>query len=63
MSIEETFSLTLLRENEDGSADYQFNCSQEVLDAFTRFGIITALKAAIDDAKLLNPDEPVGENK
>lgn len=51
-----TFSVTLLRENEDGSADYQLNCSQEVLSAFTRFGIITALKAAIDDAKLLNPE-------
>ena len=52
-----TASVTLLRENEDGSADYQFNFPPEALDALTRLGILTALYAAIDDAKRLKPEE------
>jgi hypothetical protein len=52
-----TASVTLLRENEDGSADYQFNFPPEALDALTRLGILTALYAAIEDAKRLKPEE------
>ena len=52
-----TASVTLLRENEDGSADYQCNFSPEELDALTRLGILTALQVAIEDAKRLNPEE------
>jgi hypothetical protein len=52
-------SVELLRENPDGSADYQFNFPQEALDALTRLGILTAIKAGIEEAKRLNPDEPV----
>ena len=52
-----TASVTLIRENEDGSADYQFNFSPEELDALARLGILTALQVAIEDAKRLNPEE------
>jgi hypothetical protein len=52
-----TSKVTLIRENEDGSADYQCNFSPEELDALTRLGILTALQAAIEDAKRLNPEE------
>jgi hypothetical protein len=52
-----TSSVTLIRENEDGSADYQFNFPPEALQALTRLGILTALQAGIEDAKRLNPEE------
>ena len=50
-------SVELIRENEDGSADFQFNFPPETIQAFARLGIITALKAGIEDAKRLNPEE------
>jgi hypothetical protein len=40
-----TASVTLIRENEDGSADYQFNFPPEALEALTRLGILTAIQA------------------
>ena len=52
-----TSKVTLIRENEDGSADYQLNFSPEELDALARLGILTALQVAIEDAKRLNPEE------
>jgi len=52
-----TSKVTLIRENEDGSADYQCNFSPEELDALTRLGILTAIQLAIEDAKRLNPEE------
>ena len=52
-------SVELLRENEDGSADYAFNFPPEALQALTRLGILTAIQAGIEDAKRLNPEEPV----
>ena len=52
-----TSKVTLIRENEDGSADYLCNFSPEELDALTILGILTALQAAIEDAKRLNPEE------
>jgi hypothetical protein len=52
-----TANVTLLRENEDGSADYQFNFPPEALEALTRLGILTAIQAGIEDAKRLNPEE------
>ena len=53
-----TASVTLIRENEDGSADYQFNFPPEALDALTRLGILTAIQAGIGEAKKLSPDYP-----
>ena len=52
-----TANVTLIRENEDGSADYAFNFPPEALEALTRLGILTALQAAIEDAKRLKPEE------
>ena len=49
-------SVELLRENEDGSAEFAFRFPQEALDALTRLGILTAIKAGIEDAKRLNPE-------
>ena len=49
-------SVELIRENEDGSADYAFNFPQEALQALTRLGILTAIQAGIEDAKRLNPE-------
>ena len=51
-----TANVTLVKENEDGSAVYQFNFPPEALEALTRLGIITAIRAGIDEAKKLHPD-------
>jgi len=51
-----TSNVTLIRENEDGSAIYQFNFSPEELEALTRLGILTAIQAGIGEAKRLHPD-------
>jgi hypothetical protein len=56
-------SVELIRENPDGSADYQFNLPQEALDELTRLGIITAIKAGIEEARRLNPDEHLEEEE
>jgi hypothetical protein len=50
-------SVSLIRENEDGSADYQFDFPPEALAALTRLGILTAIKAGIAEAEHLNPAE------
>tara|TARA_R110000823_G_C15686573_1_gene474875 strand:+ start:85 stop:423 length:339 start_codon:yes stop_codon:yes gene_type:complete len=51
-------SVSLIRDNEDGSADYQFNFPPEALEALLRLGILTAIKAGIAEAECLNPDTP-----
>ena len=51
-----TSDVTLVKENDDGSAVYQFNFPPEALDALTRLGILTAIQAGIDEAKKLSPD-------
>jgi hypothetical protein len=56
-TIKSNGSVSLIRENEDGSSDYQFNFPPEALAAFTRLGILAAINAGIEDAKRLNPDE------
>mgnify|MGYP003667044200 CR=1 FL=1 len=50
-------SVSLIRENEDGSSDYQFDFPPEALAALTRLGILTAIKAGIAEAECLNPAE------
>ena len=57
MAIKGECSVELIRENEDGSADYAFNFPPEAMQALTRLGILTAIKAGIEDAKRLNPEE------
>jgi hypothetical protein len=51
-----TADVTLVRENEDGSAVYQFDFPPEAIEALTRLGILTALKAGIEEAKKFHPD-------
>lgn len=41
----------LIKENPDGSAVYSFDLTQEEQLALMRFGIITALKAGLEEAK------------
>lgn len=53
-----TAEVTLMKENEDGSAVYQFNFPPEVIEALTRLGILTAIEAGIGEAKKLSPDYP-----
>ena len=54
--MSDTSNVTLVKENEDGSVVYQFNFSTEELEALTRLGILTAIKAGIEEAKKLHPD-------
>jgi len=53
-----TADVTLVKENEDGSAVYQFNFPPEAMEALTRLGILTAIEAGIGEAKKLAPDYP-----
>jgi hypothetical protein len=56
MNDEGTGNVTLLRDNVDGSAVYQFDFPPETVVALTRLGILTAIKAGIGEAKKLAPD-------
>jgi len=49
-------SVSLIRDNEDGSSDYQCNFPPEALEALLRLGILTAIKAGIEEARHLKPD-------
>ena len=57
-----TGDVKLIRENPDGSADYQFDFPQEALDALTRLGILTAIQAGIDQGDKLNPENRENSN-
>ena len=48
-------NVVLLKENEDGSAVYSFDLSEDVKDALLRFGILKAIEAGIEAAKELHP--------
>ena len=54
-----TCAVGLIRENEDGSADYAFDFTDEQVSAFTRLGIMAAIKAGLDEAKKLAPKEGI----
>jgi len=56
-TIKSEGSVSLIRDNEDGSSDYQFNFPPEALAALTRLGILTAIQSGIAEARHLNPDE------
>jgi len=43
----------LIRENEDGSADYTFDMTDEERQALMRFAIIESLKRGIEEGKRL----------
>lgn len=61
-TIKDEYSVELIREDEDGSAVFQFDFPPEALAALTRLGILTAIKAGIEEAKKLNPDFDKEEN-
>lgn len=43
----------LIRENEDGSADYTFDMTEDERQALMRFAIIESLKRGIEEGKKL----------
>ena len=47
----------LIKENEDGSADYSFDLTAEEQGSLMRFAIIEALKRAIEEGKQYVPSE------
>lgn len=49
--------INLLKENEDGSADYAFDLTAEEQGALIRWAIIEALKRAIEEGKQYVPSE------
>lgn len=49
--------VSLLKENEDGSADYSFDLTAEEKGMLIRWAIIEALKRAIEEGKQYVPSE------
>lgn len=49
--------VSLLKENEDGSADYTFDLTAEEQASLMRFAIIEALKRAIEEGKQYVPSK------
>ncbi len=45
--------VNLIRENEDGSADYTFDMTEDERQALMRFAIIESLKRGIEEGKKL----------
>ena len=54
--MEKKTEVVLIKENDDGSADYMFNLPPESVAAFARLGIMTAIQAGLDGAKRYEPD-------
>ena len=54
--MEKKIEVSLIRENDDGSADYMFNLPPDSVAAFARLGIMTAIQAGLDGAKRYEPD-------
>ena len=49
--------VNLIKENEDGSADYAFDLTAEEQGLLIRFAIIEALKRALEEGKKYVPSE------
>ena len=54
--MEKKTEVVLIKENDDGSADFMFNLAPESMAAFARLGIMTAIQAGLDGAKRYEPD-------
>lgn len=52
-----SFSVSLLKENPDGSADYQINLDETDKNNIVRWAIIEMLKKAIEEGKNLDPSK------
>lgn len=49
--------LNLLKENSDGSADYNFDMTKEEQDLLLRWAIVESLKRSIEEGKKYVPSE------
>lgn len=49
--------INLIKENEDGSADYAMNFSEEDKDNIVRWAVIHAIQTLIDEGKSYDPGE------
>jgi hypothetical protein len=49
--------INLIKENEDGSADYAMNFSEEDKDNIVRWAVIYAIQKLIDEGKSYDPGE------
>lgn len=49
-------NVELVRENADGSAVYTFDMTQDQMESLLRYGIVTAIKNGIEEAKRYHPD-------
>jgi hypothetical protein len=49
------FSVSLIKDNPDGSADYQINLDETDKNNIVRWAIIEMLKKAIEEGKNLDP--------
>jgi hypothetical protein len=47
--------LELIKENEDGGADYSMYFEEDEIATFVRLGVVAALEKAIVDGENLNP--------
>lgn len=56
------FSVSLITENPDGSADYQINLDETDKNNIVRWAIIEMLKRAIEEGKKLDPSKDNLEN-
>ena len=54
--MEKKTEVSLIKENDDGSADYMFNLPPDSVASFARLGIMTAIQAGLDGAKRYEPD-------
>ena len=49
--------INLIKENEDGSADYAMNFSEQDKDNIVRWAVIHAIQTLIDEGKSYDPGE------
>ena len=51
-------NIELVKENEDGSADYTMNLSEEEHGQLIRFAFVEMLKRGMEEGKKYDPSEP-----
>ena len=52
----------LIKENEDGSAEFMFDMSPSEMESLLHLGIITAIKNGIEEGKKYAPSQPNLDN-
>jgi len=56
------FSVSFIKENEDGSADYQINLDEKDKNNIVRWAIVEMLRKAVEEGKNLDPGKDSLEN-